>query len=58
MRLRWSAVDVVHKTLSIFETLQVVRGKGLVRLKPKTNRSRRSVSLAPDALTLLVRFES
>ena len=51
--LRWSAVDLVHKTLAIVETLQVVKGKGLLSLEPKTNRSRRSVSLAPDALTLL-----
>jgi integrase len=31
----------------------VVKGKGLMSLEPKTDRSRRQVSLAPDALALL-----
>ena len=51
--LRWSAIDLSHKTLSVTETLQVVKGKGLMSLEPKTDRSRRQVSLAPDALALL-----
>ncbi len=51
--LRWSAIDLVHKNMSITETLQLVKGRGLVSLEPKTSRSRRLVSLAPDASALL-----
>ena len=51
--LRWSAVDLARRTMSITETLQVVNGKGLMSLEPKTDRSRRLVSLAPDALACL-----
>ncbi len=51
--LRWSAIDLGHRTMSITETLHVVKGKGLVSLEPKSDRSRRQVSLAPDASALL-----
>ena len=51
--LRWSAVDLARRTMSITETLQVVNGKGLMSLEPKTDRSRRLVSLAPDGLAFL-----
>ena len=51
--LLWSAIDLGHRTMSITETLHVVKGKGLVSLEPKSDRSRRQVSLAPDASALL-----
>jgi integrase len=51
--LRWSAVDIASKTLSVTETLQHINGKGLVALQPKTDRSRRAVSLPPSAVALL-----
>lgn len=41
------------RTLSVTETIQRVKGRGLVSLAPKTDRSRRSVSLPPDAVALL-----
>ena len=51
--LRWSAIKLAARTLSVTETIQRVKGKGLVSLEPKTDRSRRSVSLPPDAVALL-----
>lgn len=51
--LRWSSIDLHSKTLSVTETLQRVKGKGLVLLPPKTDRSRRMVTLPPSAAALL-----
>jgi integrase len=51
--LRWTAVDLSGKTLSVTETLQRIKGKGLVAMQPKTDRSRRLVSLPPSAVALL-----
>ncbi len=51
--LRWSAVDLDTRTIAVTETLQRVRGKGLIVMQPKTARSRRSVSLPPSAVALL-----
>ena len=46
-------MDLARRNMSTTETLQVVHGKGLMSLEPKTDRSRRLVSLAPDALAFL-----
>lgn len=51
--LRWSAVDLDTRTLSVTETLQRIRGEGLMVFQPKTARSRRLVSLPPSAVALL-----
>ena len=51
--LRWSAVKLPARTLSVTETIQRVKGKGLVSLEPKTDRSRRLVSIPPDPVALL-----
>jgi len=51
--LRWTAVDLSAKTISVKETLQRIQGKGLMVLQPKTARSRRLVSLPPSAVALL-----
>lgn len=51
--LRWKAVDLNSKTLSVVETLQRVKGKGLTVLPTKTHRSRRLIPLSPNAAALL-----
>ena len=51
--LRWSAVDLTTRTLSVTQTLQCIKGMGLVAMQPKTHRSRRLVSLSPSAVALL-----
>ena len=51
--LRWSAVKLKARSLSVTETIQRLNGQGLVSSEPKTKRSRRLVSLPPDALALL-----
>ena len=51
--LKWDAVDLVGCTLRVVRTLQRITGHGLVEGQPKTNRSRRSISIAPVAVELL-----
>lgn len=51
--MRWTAVDLNARTISVTETLQRLTGKGLVAMQPKTDRSRRLVSLTPSAVALL-----
>ena len=51
--LRWSAIDLRAKTISVTETLQRIQGKGLVALQPKTARSRRVLSIPESAVALL-----
>ena len=51
--LRWTAVDLTAKTISVTETLQRILGKGMMTLEPKTDKSRRLVSLPPSAAALL-----
>jgi len=51
--LRWSAVDLARKSLSVTQTLQCIKGKGLVATQPKTYRSRRLVTLPPSAAAFL-----
>jgi integrase len=51
--LRWTAVDLNAKTVSVVETLQRILGKGMMTLQPKTGKSRRLVSLPPSAAALL-----
>ena len=53
MGLRWSAVDLENRTISVTQTLIRVAGKGLLVMEPKTARSRRLVSLPPSAVALL-----
>jgi integrase len=51
--LMWENVDLVNGTLSVVQTLQRIPGYGLVIGQPKTNRSRRLISLTPDSVNLL-----
>ena len=45
-------VDLVSRCLSVVKTLQRLSGKGLVEGQPKTAKSRRAISLSPDAVAL------
>ena len=51
--LKWSEVDLVNGRIQVIQTLGRVTGKKLVVGQPKTNRSKRSVALSPDAINLL-----
>jgi len=51
--LRWQDVDLVGGRLSVVNTLQRIKGHGMVEGEPKTTRSRRSISLGSDAVALL-----
>ena len=56
--LRWSDVDVPNQALAVTGSLQRVKGKGLVRVEPKTARSRRRILLTPTAVAALGRHQS
>lgn len=51
--LRWSDVDLNHKTLSVNQNAIRLKGNGIILTKPKTERSRRLVQLSSDAVMLL-----
>lgn len=51
--LKWENVDLVASRLSVVNTLQRIKGYGLVEGLPKTARSRRSISLSPQAVETL-----
>lgn len=51
--LKWESADLVTRRLSVVRTLQRIPGMGLVEGQPKTPRSRRSISLGPEAVNLL-----
>ena len=51
--LKWEAIDLVSSTLRVIRTLQRITGHGLVEGQPKTQRSRRPISLSPNAVDLL-----
>lgn len=51
--LQWPEVDLVARTLAVTRTLQRIRGRGMVEGQPKTGKSRRSIALSPDTVTLL-----
>jgi integrase len=51
--LKWTAVDLNARAVSITETLQTVPRRGLMVMQPKTARSSRLVSLPPSAVALL-----
>ena len=51
--LKWENVDLTRGNLSVVTTLQRIDGRGLVEVQPKTGRSRRSIALSPDAISLL-----
>ena len=51
--LKWEDVRLGDGRLSVVRTLQRLTGKGLVEGLPKTPRSRRSIALSPDTVTLL-----
>ena len=51
--LKWHNVDLVIGRLSVTSTLQRIPGHGLVEGQPKTPRSRRSIALKAEAVSLL-----
>jgi integrase len=51
--LRWSDVDLENGTASIVQTLQRLKGKGLVFQPPKSDKSRRSIALDATTIELL-----
>jgi len=51
--LKWESVDLTGRRLSVVNTLQRITGHGMHEDQPKTNRSRRSVALAPETVDLL-----
>ena len=54
--LKWDAIDLTGSTLRVIRTLQRITGHQLVVGQPKTERSRRSVSLPPSAVELFHRI--
>jgi integrase len=51
--LQWDIIDLVGRRLSVVKTLQRIKGYGLVEGQPKTQRSRRSIALPPQAVDAL-----
>ena len=51
--LRWSDVDLDKGAASIVQTLQRLKGKGLVLQPPKSAKSRRSIALEEDTVDML-----
>ena len=51
--LRWSDVDLDNGTASIVQTIQRLKGKGLVFQPPKSANSRRSIALEEDTVDML-----
>ena len=51
--LKWDVVDLDEGYLRVTRTLQQIYGQGLVEGKPKTDRSRRTISLGDGALEVL-----
>ena len=51
--LKWDAVDLDAGHLRVTRTLQHIDGQGLVEGQPKTDRSRRTISLSAGALEVL-----
>lgn len=59
--LRWSNIDFENATLSVSETAQRIRQKGIVFGEPKTTKSQSSISLAIEDLeyfTKIRRFQA
>jgi len=56
--LKWDAVDLGSGRLMVLNTLQRLNGRGLVDGRPKTPKSRRSIALSPNAVTLLKRIKT
>jgi integrase len=56
--LRWQDVDLDAGTLHVVNTVQPVRGVGMVDVEPKTASSRRLIMLAPSVVAALRRHRS
>ena len=54
--LRWCDVDLPMATLSVVQTLQVLRSGEYFFKEPKTRRSRRQIALSPDLVLLLTEY--
>lgn len=55
--LRWEDVDLTRGRITIRRALQRHRGKGLVFVEPKTQRSRRTIHLAHGTISALQRHK-
>jgi integrase len=51
--LHWDDVDLMGGKLSVVNTLQRIKGHGLVEGQPKTQKSRRSIALSPQVIDVL-----
>ena len=51
--LKWASVNLASKHLQVVNTLQRITGQGLMNGQPKTERSRRSIALSADTVSLL-----
>jgi integrase len=51
--LKWANVNLASKHLQVVNTLQRITGQGLMNGQPKTERSRRSIALSADTVSLL-----
>ena len=51
--LRWSDVDLENGVASIVQSLQRLKGKGLVLQPPKSSKSRRAVAIDPDTVAMM-----
>jgi integrase len=51
--LKWSNIDLERAALSVTQTVQRLKGKGLVDMDPKSPRSKRRVSLPSSAVAAL-----
>ena len=51
--LRWSDVDLEAEVASIVQSLQRLKGRGLILQPPKSSKSRRAIALDPDTVAML-----
>jgi len=51
--LRWQDVDLEHGTVTVCQAAQYVKGQGVIFRQPKTNKSRRTISLPATAVEAL-----
>jgi integrase len=51
--LRWADVDVAHETLRVEQTVGLDRGRAVIKPRPKTAASRRTIAVDPSILVAL-----
>ena len=56
--LKWDCVDLEKGVIHVTRTRQRITGRGLVEGVPKTNKSKRSIDIGPDAPSLLNKIKT